>query len=459
MDVLSLSRWQFAITTVYHFLFVPLTLGLSVLVAVLQTIYFKTGNEGYKKLTKYFGTLFLINFAMGVATGIVQEFQFGMNWSTYSRFVGDIFGAPLAVEALVAFFLESTFLGLWIFGWDKLPKGVHLAAIWLVAFASNLSAFWILTANSFMQEPSGFVLRNGRAEMVNFFEIIGNGHLWLQFPHVVFAGFTTAAVFVVAISAYNLLKKSPDQEFMKSLKIGAVFGLISLLLVIYIGDQQGKYLIKTQPMKMAAAEALWESRESAPLSVFAIIDEDKKENPVDIGIPNLLSFMSYNNFRHKVEGINQLQKGFEEEFGEGDYTPPVTLTYWSFRLMIYTGGLMLLVFAILVVAMIFKKTDKLHWLLKLSIFMLPLPYIANSTGWIMAEVGRQPWIVYRLLSVKDGVSKAVDGTSLLISLIGFILIYSVLAIVDVYLMKRHVSGQGLEHGEEIENQGGENLWN
>lgn len=460
MDVLSLARWQFAATTVYHFLFVPLTLGLSVLVAIMQTIYYKTDNKDYKVLTKYFGGLFLINFAMGVATGIVQEFQFGMNWAGYSRFVGDIFGAPLAIEALAAFFIESTFLGIWIFGWDRLSKKVHLAAIWLVAIASNLSAFWIIVANSFMQEPTGYVLRNGRAEMIDFFAIIKNPHVWLQFPHTVFSGFTTAAVFLVAISAYNIMKNKQSAAFQRSLKLGVVFGLISLVMVIGLGDLQGKYLVKTQPMKMAAAEALWESTDKAPLSMFAIIDEKNKENKIDLGIPFMLSFLSYGNFTQRVEGINELQASFEQELGEGNYIPPVTITYISFRVMVFSGGAMLLVFMYTAFVWWRKKKVEKTWLLKLLLYILPLPYLANSTGWIMTEVGRQPWIVYKVLNTKDGVSQAVDATSLLITLIGFIVIYTVLAVADVYLIARHVKLGGLHDELNPKNEkGAAQLWN
>lgn len=460
MDVLSLARWQFAATTVYHFLFVPLTLGLSVLVAIMQTMYYKTENNDYKVLTKYFGGLFLINFAMGVATGIVQEFQFGMNWAGYSRFVGDIFGAPLAIEALAAFFIESTFLGIWIFGWEKLPKKVHLAAIWLVAFSSNLSAFWIIVANSFMQEPTGYVINNGRAEMVDFFAIVKNPHVWLQFPHTVFSGFTTAAVFVAAISAYNIMKKKQSVAFQRTLKMSVIFGLISLVMVIGLGDLQGKYLVKTQPMKMAAAEALWESKDSAPLSMFAIIDEKNKENKIDLGIPNMLSFLSYGNFTQRVEGINELQASFEQELGPGNYIPPVTLSYISFRVMVFSGGAMLLIFLFTGFVLWKQKIENKQWLLKILLFMLPLPYLANSTGWIMTEIGRQPWIVYKVLNVKDAVSQAVDATSLLITLIGFVVIYTVLAVADVYLIVRHVKMGGL-HDElnPKKEKGAAQLWN
>ena len=288
MDGLLLARSQFAITTVYHFFFVPLTLGLSILVAIMETLYVRTGDERYKRMTQFWGKLFLINFAMGVVTGIVQEFQFGLNWSNYSRFVGDIFGAPLAIEALLAFFLESTFLGVWIFGWDRFSKRLHAATIWLVAIGSNLSAFWILVANSFMQEPVGYVIRNGRAEMTDFFALITNPHVLLQFPHVVFAGVCTAGFFVLGISAYHLLRRSGDRDFFtSSFKIAAIYGLVGSLLVIPVGHAQAQHAVATQPMKMAAAEALWNSEDPAALSLFTWGDETNRKDVFAIRISRL----------------------------------------------------------------------------------------------------------------------------------------------------------------------------
>lgn len=457
-NAVLLARLQFASTTIYHFLFVPLTLGLSVLVAWLETKYYKTGRQDYKKLTKYFGGLFLINFAMGVATGIVQEFQFGMNWAGYSRFVGDIFGAPLAIEALAAFFLESTFLGIWIFGWDKLSKKAHLVSIWLVAFASNLSALWIIIANSFMQQPVGYTIRNGRAEMTDFFALIGNPHVWLQFPHTVLSGFVTAAIFMLAVSAYNILKNKDAEVFKVAVKTAVIFGFISLVLSIGVGDAQGKYLVKHQPMKMAAAEALWESAEPAPLSMFAIIDEKNKTNPIDIGLPRMLSFLSYNNFTQKVEGINEIQAEMEKELGPGNYIPPVTVSYWSFRTMIFAGGFMLLVFLAAGYFVYKKDISKQKWLLKGLIICLPLPYLCNTGGWMMAEIGRQPWIVYKVLAVTNGISKAVSPGLVLTSLIGFVAVYGILAVVCAMLMLRYIKAGGHDQ-HKVEEKGGMELWN
>ena len=437
LDLVLLSRLQFGLTTVYHFFFVPLTIGLTVMVALMESIYAKNGNEDYRKMAKFWGKLLLINFAMGVVTGIVQEFQFGMNWSGYSRYVGDIFGAPLAIEALFAFFLESTFLGIWIFGWDKLKPAMHAACMWIVAVASSVSAFWILLANSFMQNPVGFTINNGRAEMESFLALLTNEHLWYQYPHVITGAWATAGFFVLGISAINLLKGHDKAFFQKSMKIAAVFALIGSLLVAGVGHAQGQHLGDEQPMKMAAAEALWETEDPAPLALVAIIDEEKGENTFEIAVPNALSFMMHNSFTGEVKGIHELQAEMVAEHGEGNYIPPVTVCFWAFRVMVGAGGLMIL-FAL--AAMVLNKSGKLtnnRLLLKLLGLGIALPYLANSAGWILAEMGRQPWIVYGLQTVYEGVSKSVSGTEVLISLIGFALVYTVLAVVDVYLLAKN----------------------
>jgi len=437
MDALILARWQFAVTTVYHFLFVPLTLGLSILVAIMETIYVKTGNEAYRKMTKFWGKLFLINFAMGVVTGIVQEFQFGMNWSGYSRFVGDIFGAPLAIEALAAFFIESTFIGLWVFGWDKLSKLQHAACIWLVAFATNLSAFWILAANSFMQEPVGYIINNGRAEMVDFFALLTNPHVLYQFPHTVLAGYATAGFFVMGISAYHLLKKNHLDFFKRSFKLGLIMGTISVLLVSTVGHYQGQYLVNSQPMKMAAAEAHWETADPADFALIALIDEKAQTNNLEIKIPGLLSFLSHNSFNGEVKGIKELQSVYEEKYGPGNYIPPVAVTYWSFRIMIGAGILMILLALFGIRQMKNGRLENTGWYLKAMIGAIALPYLANSTGWLVAEIGRQPWIVYGLQRVEEAVSPSVSAGAVLTTLIGFTVIYSLLAAADVYLLTKY----------------------
>lgn len=436
MDLVLLSRLQFGLTTIYHFFFVPLSIGLAVMVALMESIYVKNGDENYRRMAKFWGKLLLINFAMGVVTGIVQEFQFGMNWSGYSRFVGDIFGAPLAIEALFAFFLESTFLGMWIFGWDKLKPGLHAACMWIVAIASSVSAFWILLANSFMQNPVGYVLRNGRAEMDSFGALLTNGHLQLQYPHVITAAWATAGFFVLGISALNLLKGKNPVFFQKSMKIAAVFALVGSLLVAGVGHMQGQHLIVEQPMKMAAAEALWETSDPAGLALVAAIDEEAGENTFEIVVPRVLSFMAYNSFSGEVKGIHDLQAEMVAAYGEGDYVPPVTVCFWAFRAMVGAGSLMVL-FAL--VALVLNKTGKLaqqKLLLKLLGLGIALPYIANTGGWILAEMGRQPWIVYGLQTIYDGVSASVSSTEVLISLLGFAAVYTVLAVVDVYLLAK-----------------------
>lgn len=451
MDALTLARWQFAIVTVYHFFFVPITLGLSIAVAIMQTAYYRTGNEAYKKMTKFWGKLFLINFAIGVATGIVQEFQFGMNWSQYSRFMGDIFGAPLAIEALLAFFMESTFLGIWIFGWDRIPKKAHLASIWLVAIGSNLSAIWILAANSFMQQPVGYAIRNGRAEMTDFFAIITNGHLWVQFPHVFFGAVATAGFLILSISAFQLTKKGKHEVFMKSFKFGAVYALVGSLLVILVGHTQAQHMVKAQPMKMAAAEALWDSENPASMSLFTFGDEKNRKDVFAIKIPGALSFLAYNKFEGEVKGINNLQKEAEAKFGPGDYVPPVAVSYWTFRIMVGAGFLMLLI-ALLTTIQAFKSKFEFKPLwYKIVFWSMVLPWVANTTGWIFTEIARQPWTVFGLFKTADSVSNTVSAGEVAFSLIAYTLIYAVLMVIMIGLMikfaKRNVDDIEKEEAE------------
>jgi cytochrome d ubiquinol oxidase subunit I len=449
MDPLSLARLQFGITTVYHFFFVPLTLGLSILIAVLETLYVRRGEEVYKKMALFWGKLFLINFAMGVVTGIVQEFQFGLNWSNYSRFVGDIFGAPLAVEALLAFFLESTFLGLWVFGWDKLPRGVHAATIWLVALGSNLSAFWILVANSFMQQPVGYVLRNGRAEMTDFFALLSNPHVWLQFPHVLLSGVCTAAFFVLGVSAYRLLKGGPDLDpFRRSFRMAAIYGLAGSLFIVPVGHAQAQHAIQTQPMKMAAAEALWESENPAALSIFTWGDEAGRRDVFSFRVSPLLSLMAYGTTEGEVKGIKNLEAEYQQVYGPGDYVPPVGISYWNFRIMVGAGFAMLFL-ALVSLYLVWKsRTETYPRVLKLLTFALVLPYLANSAGWLLTELGRQPWIVFGLMKTAEAVSPTVSGGMVLISLVSFSLLYGALIVADVYLLAKY-SRNRLESTGEI----------
>jgi cytochrome d ubiquinol oxidase subunit I len=448
MNALTLARWQFAITTVYHFFFVPITLGLSIAVAIMQTAYHRTGKEVYRKMTKFWGKLFLINFAIGVVTGIVLEFQFGMNWSNYSRFMGDIFGAPLAIEALLAFFMESTFLGVWIFGWDRIPKKLHLASIWLVAIGSNLSAIWILAANSFMQQPVGYAIRNGRAEMVDFFALITNGHLWVQFPHVFFGAMATTGFLILAISAYHLFKKEKHETFIKSFKFGAVYAVIGTLLVILVGHTQAQYMIKVQPMKMAAAEALWESENPAAMSLFTFGDEKNRRDVWAIKAPGLLSFLAYNKFDGEVKGIKNLQAEAEAKYGPGDYVPPVAVSYWTFRIMVGAGFLMLLISVINLVKAFKEKFEFRPLWYKVTFWSFLLPVIANTTGWIFTEIARQPWTVFGLFRTEQSVSPNVSTGSVLFSLIAYTLIYAILMIIMIGLMIKY----GKRSPDEIEKE-------
>jgi len=461
MSQVLLARWQFGLTTGYHFLFVPLTIGLSILVAIMETLYVKKGNEHYKRMAQFWGRLFVINFAMGVVTGIVIVFQFGMNWSEYSRFVGNIFGIPLAIEALLAFFLESTFLGIWLFGWDKVSKKVHLLSAWLVAIASSLSSLWILVANSFMQNPVGYELVGNRAELVGFGKLLANPYFHNQFTHVITGAFVTGAVFVISISAYHLIKKNQNLFFRESMKIGVIFGLVSILIAGGIGHLQGQFLVKTKPMKMSAAEALWETSDPAPFALLAIIDQEKGENKFEISIPAMTSFMSYNKFSGEVKGLNDLQKEMETLYGPGNYIPPVTPIFWSFRFMVGVGSLIGLLILLALYTIRKQTLENYQLLLKLLFFILPLPFLANLFGWIMAEMGRQPWIVSGLLKVENAVSPNVSPAAIWTTMIGFSVVYILLAIADIYLLAKFAK-QGPEDMQLIKEpnlaEGEVSLW-
>lgn len=444
MDVLFLARLQFAITTIFHFFFVPLSIGMAIFIAILETRYVRSGDAALKKTVKFWGKLFVILFAMGVASGIVQEFQFGMNWSGYSRYVGDIFGAPLAIEALLAFFIESTFLGLWLFGWEKLSKKVHAACMWLVAFGTTISAYWILTANSFMQAPVGYQINEatGRAELVDFLALITNPHTFFQFGHVIAAALCTAGFLVLAVSGYHIVRKRDSAVFQKVFRQGAAFALIGTLSVVLVGHFQGQYLVKHQPMKMSAAEMHWNTSDPADLDIIAWPAKEGGENVFEISIPGFLSFMSYNQFGLPVEGINDLQAEMEAEYGPGDYTPPVILTFYSFRIM-FGAGLLMILLALLALLWSGKSKIGRHTkFLRFLIICTLLPFVANTCGWLFAEVGRQPWIVYGLQTVAQGVSSVVTAPAVLTTLIGFTAVYSALTGVCVFLLIKH-SKKGL----------------
>jgi cytochrome d ubiquinol oxidase subunit I len=439
---LDLARWQFAIITVYHFLFVPLTIGLSVLVAGMQTAWVRTDDERYLRMTKFWGKLFLINFAMGVVTGIVQEFQFGMNWSDYSRFVGDIFGAPLAIEGLLAFFLESTFLGLWIFGWDRLSKRVHLACIWLASIGTMLSAYFILAANSWMQHPVGYIVNEatGRAELTDFGAVLTNSTAVGAFLHTITACFLTGGVFVMAISAWHLAKGRHVDVMRPSMRLALVVTLFASLGTVVTGDLQARLMTEQQPMKMAAAEALYDTVAPASFSLFTIGSLDGSEELFSIRVPGVLSFMATGTLDGEVEGINDLQAAAEQTYGPGDYRPNIPMSYWTFRLMIGFGLLAGLVAAI---GLWLTRKSARHpvprWYFLAALVTLVTPFAANSVGWIFTEMGRQPWAVFGVLRTADGVSPEVGPATVLTSLIVLTLLYGALAVVDGVLMVRYAA--------------------
>lgn len=438
MDPITLSRWQFGLTTVYHFLFVPLTLGLGWFVAYMQTRYYQTRDEDYRKMAKFWGKLFLINFAIGVVTGIVQEFQFGMNWSEYSRYVGDIFGAPLAIEALLAFFLESTFLGVWIFGEGRVPEKVHLASIWLVAIGSNLSALWILLANGWMQHPVGYVINEaaGRAELVDFFALIGNTKGWMFFWHTISSGLATAAFLIFGVSAYHIIRKQNVELFKRSFQMAALVGVVTSLSLFLAGHTMGQYMYETQPMKFASVEAHWETSAPADFSIITIGDLTGKQEVWSWRMPRVLSFLACNNFDCEVLGTNDIQAQYEAAYGPGDYVPLMVVTYWTFRFMMAIGFFMIAVTAFFMYLSMKGKLEKSKWL-KWMPAMIALPYIANMSGWILTEMGRQPWIVQGLLKVEDAVSPNLTTLDLLISLIGYVAVYGALAAAMFYLMRKY----------------------
>lgn len=457
MNALDLARWQFAITTVYHFLFVPITIGMAFLVAGLQTAWFRTQKLKYLRATKFFGKLFLINFAIGVVTGIVQEFQFGMNWSSYSRFVGDIFGAPLAIEGLLAFFLESTFLGLWIFGWDRLPKKLHLATIWLAASGTIFSAYFILAANAWMQHPVGYVLNEtkGRAELTNIFDVLTQKTALVTFFHTIPSAAFSGAAFIAGISAWLIIKKKDVEMSRGTLKLGLITMIISFIFVGISGDLTSRVMTEQQPMKMAAAEALYDTTSSAPFSLLTIGSLDGSRSVFQIDIPSVLSFLSTGDFKGVVEGVNDLQAKYESQYGPGDYKPNIPLAYWSFRLMIGFGFLGVF-FALLALWQMRRgQLPRGRWFAPAMISLPFIPLLAISFGWIFTETARQPWAVFGLIKTADGVSTVVSAGAVLFTMIAFTLLYGVLAVIEVGLILKTVQiGPRAEVDHDISTIGG-----
>jgi cytochrome d ubiquinol oxidase subunit I len=429
MDVVFLSQLQFAATCMFHWIFVPLTLGLSIMTAWMETKYLTSGDETWLRLTKFWGKLFLINFALGVVTGITMEFQFGLNWAEYSRIVGDIFGAPLAVEATVTFFLESVFIGVWIFGWNKVSKKVHATAIWLAAIGTNLSALFILQANAWMQNPVGFALRNGRAEMIDPLAVFFNPYGIVKFIHTLLSGYALAAFVIMGVSAWHLLKKNETDFFKRSFRFAAVWGFVASLIVGISGDFHAVDIAKSQPTKFAAMESIWETKRSAEMCLLLVPNAKEECNAVEaLKIPGMLSFLAFHDTKAEIKGLKDFPK---------ELRPPVTPTFLSFRVMVGIGTFMIL--ASLAGIFLSRRNDFENNRLYLTVmlFALPLPYLAQQFGWLVAELGRQPWIVWGVLKTTDAVSKSVTATQVMLSLLGFTVLYGFLGVIDIFLLVKY----------------------
>jgi cytochrome d ubiquinol oxidase subunit I len=439
----ELSRWQFATTSIYHFLFVPVTIGLAFLTALLQTAWYRSlrwgGDPDYRRLTKFFGTLLLINVAVGVVTGLIQEFEFGMNWSAYSKFVGDVFGAPLAMEGLAAFFLESTFLGLWIFGWNRLPRRIHLACIWMVSLGSVLSALFIMAANSWMQHPVGYTInpQTHQAQLTNWWALFSNPVFYWGYLHVIMASLVTGALVMLAVSAWHLRRRHQAQAFRKAATASIAVLLPAAFLVMFFGGRLGVNETKYQPMKIAAAEGQWNTCQPCSFSAFQIGGGNNDENPYFIfKIPHLLSVLADSTWNGKVQGMNELQAQYTKQYGSGSYIPIVIIQYWGMRVMAY-GGALTVLFAIWGVYLaIRRRLDRAKWFQRVAIWFVILPFFMVIAGWLLTENGRQPWIVQGLMKTAQGVSPSVSSTDVWISLIAFVCVYIVLGAADAYLMIR-----------------------
>ena len=429
MDVVFLSQLQFAATCMFHWIFVPLTLGLSIMTAWMETKYVTTGDETWLRMTKFWGKLFLINFALGVVTGITMEFQFGLNWAEFSRYVGDIFGAPLAIEATVTFFMESVFIGVWIFGWKKVSKKVHATTIWLAAIGTNLSALWILLANAWMQHPVGFILRNGRAEMTDFLAVVTNAYGWIKFTHTVLSGYALAAFLIMGVSAWHLLKNNEIDFFKRSFRFAAVWGFVASMIVAVTGDFHAVEIAKVQPAKFAAMESVWETKKSAEMCLLLVPNAAQECNAVEaLKIPGMLSFMAFHDITAEIKGLKDFPK---------ELRPPVTVTFLSFRIMVAIGTFMILASLAGIFLSRREGFENNKLFLTIMLFAIPLPYLAQQLGWVVAELGRQPWVVYGVLKTADAVSKSVTATQVLLSLFGFTVLYGILGAIDIYLLVKY----------------------
>ena len=440
MSELDLARIQFAMTSIYHFLFVPLTIGLAFLTAILQTSWHRSGRADYLRLTRFFGALLLINVAVGVVTGLVQEFQFGMDWSSYSRTVGDVFGAPLAMEGLAAFFLESTFLGVWVFGWEKLSPRVHLAAIWMVAIGSALSAAFIMAANSWMQHPVGYTINSstGKPQLSNIGQVLTNPVFIRSYLHVLLASAVTASVVMLAVAAWHLRRGRQPEAFMRAARLALVVLAPAIILAMLVGSELGVTEAKYQPMKIAASEAQWDTCQPCSFSLFQIGGGNADHTPTKIiQIPHLLSLLATNSWNGKVLGLNEVQSQYQQQYGPGNYVPNVFVQYWSMRVMAYAAGLIFLLSLWGLWALRRKRLATSRWFLRAAVWAAILPFLMNTAGWFLTENGRQPWIVQGIQLTKNGVSPSIDTTTVAISLIVFLVLYGVLAVVDFVLMRSY----------------------
>ena len=438
----DLARVQFATTSLYHFLFVPLTLGLGPLVAVMQTQWHRTGDERWLRLTKFFGTLFLINFAIGVATGLVQEFQFGMNWSVYSKYVGNVFGAPLAIEGLAAFFLESTFLGLWIFGWNRLSPRLHLATLWIAVLASWMSAYFILVANSFMQDPVGYKVANGQAELTSVWALLSSDWALYAFGHTIFAGLTAGAAVVFGVCCWHFARGRNVETFKPAAKLALIVLVPISAVNLGFGSHFGILVTELQPMKISASEAQWDTCQPCAFSLFQVggFTEDDQTPSFSIQIPRMLSFLATGSLNGQVEGLNELNQQYQRKYGRGQsYLPPVEAIYWSMRGMAYSGTLVFLIAALGAFFYWRKRLAQVTWFLWVAVAGSFLPFVAATFGWLLTELGRQPWIVQGLLRTRDANSPAVGTTWLVISLTTFIALYLFLLVLDIGLMRHYAN--------------------
>jgi cytochrome bd ubiquinol oxidase subunit I len=450
VSTVDLARVQFATTSLYHFLFVPLTLGLGPIVAIFQTLWYRTRSENWLRLTRFFGTLFLINFAIGVATGLVQEFQFGMNWSIYSKFVGNVFGAPLAIEGLAAFFLESVFLGLWIFGWNRLSPRLHLATLWIAVLGTWASAYFILVANSWMQDPVGYKVVDGEAQLTSVWQLLSNDWALWAFGHTIFAGLTAGAAVVFGVCCWHLARGRNTDVFKPAAKVALIVLVPVSAFNLWFGSNFGILVTDLQPMKISASEAQWNTCQPCAFSLFQIggFTKDDQTPSFSIQIPKMLSYLATGSLNGQVVGLNELQKQYERQYGPGTYTPPVRAIYWSMRTMAYAGSFVALV--ALVGALLYwrRRLEKARWFLWIAVVTTFFPFIAAAAGWVLTEVGRQPWIVQGLLKTADASSPSVSTTWIAISLGVFIGLYIALLALDIWLMRRYAGREPSDQSEE-----------